>query len=186
MSCASTRRELPSEHFLAVLASEGVVRLRRLADEGPELGEVPGAVRDGDQPAARTKHAVELRDRPVDVGNVVEHPGGDGCVEAPILERKLLDVADCGLDPARRASARPCAADWSTATTVGPELTRHTLGQLALARPDLQHAGRLDLASRPRATTSCASGPVALLHTDWRTLEAQTRPRTPAGRAQDR
>jgi hypothetical protein len=91
-------REAAAEHLLAVLAAEDVVPLRCLPDERPQLREVPRAVRHGDQPASGTQDSEELGNGAVDVGHVIEHPGGNGRVERTVLERQRLDVAHDRLD----------------------------------------------------------------------------------------
>lgn len=55
-----------------------------------------------DENATRSENARELRETPVEIGDVVEHEVRDGRVEARSREGQLLDVADARVDSSRR------------------------------------------------------------------------------------
>ena len=58
---------------------------------------MPLAVRHGDETAAGAKHARELAEAAIDVGEVEEHPRRDHTVERPVLEREARSVSHQGL-----------------------------------------------------------------------------------------
>jgi hypothetical protein len=88
------------ERLVGVLGGEAELA-PQVRDELAQTVPVVVAVRDGDETAARPKHPGELADAQLDVGHVVEHPGGDRAVERLVLERQLLHVADDRVDPPR-------------------------------------------------------------------------------------
>ena len=59
-----------------------------------------GRVRHRHEPAAGTKHPRQLGEATVEVGDVVEHPGGERAVERRVLEWKVLHVSDACVDAA--------------------------------------------------------------------------------------
>ena len=117
--------------------------------------QVVARVRGRDEAPAGPQDARELARAPVEVGDVVEHPGRDDAVERRVLEREILDVADPRVDAA---------------------LTRE------LDHPR-REVDRDDIARRARRAIRAASSPAP--HPTSRTVRGRTRrpPRTPTSRA---
>ena len=132
----------------------------READQAPHLREVSVAVRDGNEPSARTHDPRQLargpcRDRAR--GTASTRPRATS--NDSVFERQLLDVADAGLDSARHAPARPCAPTGRARRRSRVELRCDPLGQLALAAADLEDALRLGLSDRLERDVACVDGP---------------------------
>ena len=86
-----------------------------------------------------TEHARELPDAAVEIGHVVEHPGGHDEVELTVGERELLHVGDPRID-----TALPRQLDHPRREVDGHDLgsgvAGDPLGELAPAAAHLEHA----------------------------------------------
>jgi len=64
----------------AVLDAEGRLFMFRF-DDSPEFLEMSSSIRNGDQPAVRTKHSRQFRQPQVQRGNMIKHPSGKHGIE---------------------------------------------------------------------------------------------------------
>jgi hypothetical protein len=75
--------EIRTEVIGAVLNAEGwLVMLGR--DRAPQLFQMSFSIRDGDEPAVRTKNSRQFRQSLVEREDVIEHPGGDHGVKGTV------------------------------------------------------------------------------------------------------
>jgi hypothetical protein len=84
--------EVAQEKLLSVFGAKRALKSPVKANQLTQFVEMIASVRYRDQPAPVTERPVQLTYCLIDVGNVVEHPRGDRCIERSILERKCLDV----------------------------------------------------------------------------------------------
>ena len=139
-----------------------------LADELPELPEVPLAARRGDEPTVRAKDASELAEREIEIG-------ARGRASRP--RRHSRRCRRRRADPGRLRRSSPPAGRGQLDHPLrlvdsdhpGSELLRHALGELAPAATDLQHQLRARTRRPPRRRPSYGSGPVA---EDWTAIRA--------------
>ena len=137
--------EVPAQARFAILGAERALAVN--ADQRLQLLAVPLRVRDCDEPASAAKYAGDLRQSPLEVGNVVEHPRGDDAVEGLVLERQILHVTDAGVD-----AASACQLDHALGLVDGNDLRTgracDPLGCLSAAGADLENTPRRDLGDR--------------------------------------
>ena len=110
-----------------------------VAHELPQLEHVIHADRRRDETPARLEHPVQLGQRPLEVGHVVQHRVGHGAVELTLLEGKRLNVREPRVQPARRRDLDHPRREVGR-NHLGRGLTSHPLGELTHPAADLEHA----------------------------------------------
>src|SRR5581483_10488095 len=136
-------REVTAQLRLAVLGVEHALEAgHQHAEQVPQLLYVPNRVGHGDEMPARLQDARELRERAVDIGDVVEHPRRNDHVEARIGKRQVLRVTDVRLRDAPSTRELDHAFGLIEERDPRTELCLHALGELPLTSPDLEHPQR--------------------------------------------
>lgn len=94
--------KVPAQHRLTSLPHEQTLSIRKIAsNQLPKLCELTHTVRCRNEPTARAQNARQLRESAVNVRHVVQHEVRGRSIEDPGIERKLLNVPDPRIHPAR-------------------------------------------------------------------------------------
>ena len=104
---------------------------------------------DGEKPSAGLEDPRQLPECPIEVGDVVEHPGCDGGVEGRVVERKILRISDVGVENATSTSQLDHPLRLVEEGDVGAQLCLHPLGKLTLAAAHLEHVSRFERGEHP-------------------------------------
>jgi len=113
-------------------------------DEVVEFAHLVAPVRRRHEASARPKYAGKLGESSIEIGNVKQHPGGDGAVERAVRELEVLNVAYLRLNAAGpRELHHPLRL--IDCHNRGLQLAGHPLRELPLAATDLQDSLRADL-----------------------------------------